>query len=266
MLVFLMTFYSIKNLLGLDRISRKLNIKTLFDCERKMVASDSTIIRALNWLDSEEVSDYLFSYTGIFIKENYSRIQLTDGGNYRRLGIIDGSCIGHFYLSVFDLCGKVDYPFMVEDCGGRGKEIPVAVDMLKKGKVILKDAFPELLLFDALYFNKTIFKTARELGSHLLIKCKDAEFRDVLKDAKCYFEANNNSVEKPVVVSGFDSERFCYWTIKVTSEEFAGYPVQIAHLVEDYPKRKRDNHVESWVVTTDLTLLPEEIRQAAHLR
>ena len=42
--------------------------------------------------------------------------------------------------------------------------------------------------------------------------------------------------------------------------------MQVAHLVEDYPKRKIDPHVESWIVTTDLSLLPREIREAAHLR
>jgi len=50
------------------------------------------------------------------------------------------------------------------------------------------------------------------------------------------------------------------------SGEFAGYPIQIAHLLEYYPKRKENQHQECWIVTTDLTLLPEEIREAAHLR
>jgi len=47
---------------------------------------------------------------------------------------------------------------------------------------------------------------------------------------------------------------------------FASYPIQIGHLLEDYPKRKKNQHLECWIVTTDLTLLPEEIREAAHLR
>ena len=52
----------------------------------------------------------------------------------------------------------------------------------------------------------------------------------------------------------------------MTTEEFAGYPVQIAHLIEDYPKRKKEAHIESWIITTDMTLLPQEIREAAHAR
>ena len=36
--------------------------------------------------------------------------------------------------------------------------------------------------------------------------------------------------------------------------------------MEDYLKRKINPHVECWIVTTDLGLQPEEIREAAHLR
>jgi len=32
---------------------------------------------------------------------------------------------------------------------------------------------------------------------------------------------------------------------------FADYPIQIAHLLEDYPKRKKNQHQECWIVTTD---------------
>jgi hypothetical protein len=51
-----------------------------------------------------------------------------------------------------------------------------------------------------------------------------------------------------------------------TSGEFAGYPVQIAHLVEDYPKSTKNPHRESWIVTTDLSLSCRSLWEAAHLR
>ncbi len=54
--------------------------------------------------------------------------------------------------------------------------------------------------------------------------------------------------------------------MKKTNAEFAGYPVNIFFLVEDYPKRKKNAHVETWTVTTDLTLDFLEGREAAHLR
>ncbi|MBA7622376.1 hypothetical protein ES703_29753 [subsurface metagenome] len=36
---------------------------------------------------------------------------------------------------------------------------------------------------------------------------------------------------------GFDHIRICSWRIEKTSGEFAGYPIQIVHLLEDHPKR-----------------------------
>jgi IS4 transposase len=54
--------------------------------------------------------------------------------------------------------------------------------------------------------------------------------------------------------------------MEIASGVYAGHPLQIAHLMEDYLKRKTYQHVECWIVTTDLDLQPEEIREAAHLR
>jgi len=51
MSILLMPFYGMKSLLGLDRLARKKSFKRLFNCERKMVVSDSTISRALHCMD-----------------------------------------------------------------------------------------------------------------------------------------------------------------------------------------------------------------------
>ena len=53
---------------------------------------------------------------------------------------------------------------------------------------------------------------------------------------------------------------------KKTSGEFAGYPIQIAHLVEGYSKRTSDALAESWIVTTDLSLSSKAFKEAAHRR
>lgn len=52
----------------------------------------------------------------------------------------------------------------------------------------------------------------------------------------------------------------------MTSDTFADYPVTIAHLVEEYPKRSGNSREEAWIITTDLSLSPREIREAAHVR
>jgi len=47
---------------------------------------------------------------------------------------------------------------------------------------------------------------------------------------------------------------------------FVGYPLQVSHLLADYLKRKKNQRLECCIVRTDLSLLAEEIREAAHLR
>lgn len=54
--------------------------------------------------------------------------------------------------------------------------------------------------------------------------------------------------------------------MRKTIDSFAGYPVQVVELVQFYPKRKRDRTTRCWIVSTDLDLSLEEIREAAHQR
>ena len=124
-----------------------------------------------------------------------------------------------------------------------------------------------------MYFNGSTFTTVRNLGAHLLIKYSPHEddvdntlFRDVLEDAKRLFAVQSPAIDPVEQQHGFDSQRWCSWSMKKTSAEFAGYPVNIFFLVEDYPKRKKNAHVETWIVTTDLSLDFLEGREAAHLR
>jgi hypothetical protein len=263
-----MPFYQLKSLLALDRVSRKKSYKRLFNCERKMVASDSTIARILKWVDKEKIIDLQEGLLPLYINGNFQRIRVDKKSKCRTIGIIDGSCMGNHYLSAFTLSGKTEYPLLVENCEKRGKELTISKVLLDKAEKLLKGRFPSHLLFDALYFTENTFHRVREKGAHLLIKCKDPNFREVLKNAQFIFNAQNEVVDKVITDSGFDSQRVCNWKIEITSGEYAGYPIQIAHLIEDYPKerKKEKQHIECWIVTTDLSLTPKEIREIAHLR
>jgi hypothetical protein len=100
----------------------------------------------------------------------------------------------------------------------------------------------------------------------VLIKSDEPSFREVLMDAKFVFENKNDLVVPVQEKHGFDEFRVCSWRIEKTSGVFAGYPIQITHLLEDYPKRKKNQHQDCWISTTDFSLTPDEIREAAHLR
>ncbi len=264
---FLMPFFGLTSLLSLDRESRTNRFKKLFGSTRKMVASDSTMERVLSWLSRRVAIVFLLGLLKVFEKEDLSRRKLAEQGPYRRIGIVDGSFMGSHYLVTLNLSGKTDYPLLVQECEKRGKELPTASLLLKDAKKLLAGSFPDLLLFDSLYFNKPHFDLVRkQLATHLLIKSSDPSFREVLQDADFFFQ-NKDMVDVPIVeAKGFDSQRSCSWRIEITSGEFAGYPIQIGHLREYYPKRIKNKHPEAWIVTTDLSLCSEELREAAHLR
>jgi hypothetical protein len=176
--------------------------------------------------------------------------------------------MGNHYLSAFVLSGKTNYPLVIENCENRGKELPVSEVLLDKAKTLMGDQFPELIVVDALYFNENSFKRVREKNAHILIKCKEPEFREVLNDAKFIFDAKGEVIDNVITANGFDSAIICKCKIEITIGDFKDYPVNIAHLVEDYPREKKEDkrHIECWIVTTDFTLTPNEIREIAHLR
>ncbi len=217
-------------------------------------------------MNENESKAFLLSMLSFMEKHNLLTRRLAEGSKIRRIGILDGSVMGGHYHETFSLAGKISYPVMVENCGKRGKELPTAYKMIDKGRVFLGRHFPDLILADSLYFNSIFFKKVREGDSHVLIKSSDPAFRNVLMDAKLEFDHKNILHPDIWEGSGFDSDRMCTYKIETASENFAGFPVLVSHLTEFYLKRKREQRSESWIITTDLNLQPDEIREAAHFR
>ena len=260
--LFLMPFFSLTSLLSLDRESRTKAFKDLFGCKRKMVASDSTFRRVLGWLHNQQIAALLLSFLITFEKENLLQRQLVAGGTSKRLGILDGTYMGGHWLVTLCLTGKINYPALTRAYRKKGDELATSRKIINDSRKILGPTCPNLWLLDGLYFNKNTFCDVRNQHSHLLIKVEKAHFREVLRDAENLFQHFGGDLEK----KGFDSQRLCSWKIEQTTDTFATYPVQIIHLVEFYPKRKKNRHTECWIITTDLSLSLAEIREAAHLR
>ena len=271
-MIFCMPFFGHSTMLAADRDARRKRTRSLFDAEHrrdgvKMVASDSTLQRMLRWLDPQPTRRVLFEIARRLDRMGLLTAKLAEHSPRRRLGIVDGSVLGKFYAVCVTLLGTVPVPLVIEPAGGRGKELPVAERLVKHAATKLGSHAPTLWLVDALYFTTGFFSLIRnDLHAHLLIKCKDPEFRDVLNDARKLFDNRSPAVEPVLSCSGFDAERWCSWTAEKTSGEFAGFPVQVVRLQESYPKRSSNKHVVTWIVTTDLCLSCREIREAAHLR
>ena len=124
-------------------------------------------------------------------------------GPSRRLGVIDGSQMGDHYLVAALLCGKVNYPVLVESCKGRGHELKTTQHLLPIAHQLLGSAAPQLWLMDAHYFNQSSFQTVCDQQAHLLIKYSPHDddedtklFRDVLEDAKALFAVNTDRLKR----------------------------------------------------------------------
>jgi len=262
MSLFLMPFFGISSLLSNDREARTERYKRLFGCQRKMVGSDSTFARVVKWLKPQEAQAFLLSFLPKFERHDYLRQRLSPKGKLRRLGILDGSHMGGHWLVSLCLPGLINYPLMVRRCESQGEELGVARQMMQAAAGILGKLRVQLWLLDALYFNRNTIQIAREQKAHVLFKFKAAEFREVSQAAQNLFQYYGGDEEH----SGWDRERQCRWKVRKTIDRFAGYPVQVVELKEYYPKRKREKHSSCWIVSTDLDLSLEELREAAHQR
>jgi hypothetical protein len=234
--------------------------------KRKMVSSDSTLQRVARWIDPAEAKRFQESFLPEYRKLNAWDRPLVPHGRSRKIGVIDGSVMNKHYLVALALYGKIVYPVRLAACSGRGMELTEAKTIIQSLVKDLGPSCPELLLFDGLYFASTIFEPVRENGMHILVKCGDPEFRTLFKDAKFLFDAGSLAGDAVIRETGYDENRLCTWKMEKTSDTFAGYPVLVVHLVEDYAKDKKNPHRESWIVTSDLSLSLGEIREAAHAR
>jgi hypothetical protein len=257
-----MPLFGLKSLLSNDRQARRSSYKKLFGCRRKMVSSDSTFARVLRWLKLSEMQRFLLKFLPRFESHDLLRKRLSTKGKKRRLGILDGTYMGGHWLVTLCLLGEINCPAMIRRCKDRSQEQKIARELMGEATRELADLRPDLLLLDGLYFNANTIEIAGAQGAQVLFKVKKPETRTVTADAQNLFQHFGGDQEH----SGLDQERQCRWRLLMTVDSFCGYPVQVAELRELYLKRKKNRNISSWIVTTDMSLNAEELREAAHQR
>ena len=126
MCVFLMPVWGITALLRLDYHLRAPKLLKLFRCPegKKGVVSDTTIARVLRWTDQQQSAETLLAPCSVLNLKGLLQRRLMPKGPSRRLAVFDGSQavrwpaqgMGDHYLVAALLCGKVNYPLLVEPC------------------------------------------------------------------------------------------------------------------------------------------------------
>lgn len=268
--VCLMPLLEVKSLLRLDFYARFKQVKRLFGAvaeDSRPICSDSTLQRVLRWLDESETGRLLTAFVPEMRRRAADRYQLVPNGPTRLIAVGDGSVMGKHHVCAFALVSNVmSVPFMIEGTPGHGHELKTASAMIARIPDVLGRAnTPDLLLYDYLGFNASVFHAARSAGMHLLVKGGESEFRELLNDARALFREPR---EATFQTSGwqFDLHRLWRWHIEETSDTFAGYPVRVVRLLEQPVKNPEAPPQSSWIVTTDFSLTHQELREAAHVR
>ena len=256
--LFYTTILSKNSFLNKDIFLRKHFTKRFIGSNRDMVASDSTLFRNLSFnIETQELIQINFS-----IVDNLKSEQLIEPFLNKRCAIADGTFIGGFMKEVLFVPGVTDYIINHNAIPKRGKELVSAKLLLKDTNKMVGPNYFDLVLGDGLYYSKNMFHLCREtLKSHLLVKT--SERLNMVKEV----EAIINGFPKEVkTVSGYDTNRLLKYKINVVSNITADtidYPLQVAIVEEINTKDKKETF---YVITSDLTLTPDEIRYAAHLR
>jgi len=251
------TILSKNTFLNKDKFLRKHFTKRFIGSNRTMVASDSTLFRNLGTnIETDELQAINF-----VISQNHDNLKLIEPTLKKICGILDGTFIGGFMKEVLFIPGETDFIFNFNSIPKRGKELVSAKKLLNETNERVGSNYFDLILGDGLYYSKNMFQLCREtLGSHLLVKT--SERLNVVKDVEAIIHDFPKQIDTK---TGFDSDRLLKYKINVVKDVTADtidYPLQVA-IIEEISKDKKENF---YVITSDLSLTPEELRYAAHLR
>ena len=263
MSLFLMPFFGIASLLSNDREARTERYKRLFGCRRKMVGSDSTCARVLKWLKPQESQGFLLSFLQEFESQDLLRKSLSPKGTPRRLGILDGVLHGG--------------PLAGDAVPAWGDRLPADGTPLREPRggtgggaaddaCLREDPRRSCGRDCGCWTRCTSTPTrSRSPAARKRTFCSSSKKQTFGRSPRTPRTSSNTSAAMRSRPAGI-TQRQCRWKVRKTLDAFAGYPVQVVELKEYYPKRKRERNASCWIVSTDLDLTLEEVREAAHQR
>lgn len=265
-----MPIWGQKSLLEVDEFCREDYVRKWHQSLRKIVASDTTIERSLEGYHQEPLREIL---TEEFKILNYGEVtgMLLPSGRRMRVSIVDGSNFGGIYAAAVIIAGMVNIPLDIE-LYTMGKELVAAKEVLTRVKRNLKEGSIDIVLSDSLYLNQHhILQCKNELGCESLIKTED-ESITLIQDAKGIFfrkePENGDGIER---VEGLDINRGIKYQITACGGFYwqdIPFKLKVAHVREEHlkPIKGRSAIEEFWVVTTDVSLSAEDMRELAHKR
>lgn len=240
-----------------------------------MVASDSTLKRELPRMKVDEVRKELQgAYARWKQKGNHYTLST---GRPIRVGVLDGSDMRSGYTSALSV--KADRGVFLLDAepyDRDGKELPTTTGLVERAAACHGKGFLDIVLGDALHVSGPFWNACRSQGIHVLVKGEAAKKEEllVLREARALIAAGDDE-GRIETARGIDSKRSVSYEVKaVRGLEHDGYDgtLKVAIVTETQLKPRkgskgsRPTTIEFWVISTDESLAPQEMRELGHMR
>lgn len=254
----------------IDLFARQEGARKWVGSTRRMVGSDATFWRVLPHLAPSEFREGIRQSYLTLRRGGHGSLTLPSGRRIRA-GALDGSCLGGRTATAFELLGAHAAVIDLEPAEGKGKELGAAEAVLRRVVTTYGSGIVDLVMGDGLYITQRMLRLCREeLGTHLLVKTTELDSLNVLKDAEAIFQAPKEIGKEVEFRAGTDLVRKLRYEIWAAGgfhhEGFSG-ELKVARVRIEHLKGQYRGQIETfWVITTDLSLSAEDLRELAHLR
>ncbi len=250
-----------------DLLGRKERVRKIIGSRRKQVASDTTIHRVVREMPIDEIRELIYEIGKERGVKKEMGVKLASGKKVTA-GVIDGSCFGRMYASVFMALGEeINWFLDAEYQEKQGKEIPASLKMMKRLGKKLGKGFVRYIIGDGLYACQNFLNTCREIGSEGIVKTKEAGTLNIIKEAEEIIAIKPQDPETVRYVKGFDEARVCEYEIWDVYDLWMEGVKESLRVIKVRENEVKKNHIEEfYAITQAKDLSPEELRELAHLR
>lgn len=255
----------------IDLFARNKGAKKWLGTSRPMVASDATLWRVLPQMNRTELRALVHQAYRLLRKKGHGRLELPSGRKIRAAAV-DGTCWGKRYASAVEMLGEAPVVLDFQPAPGQGHELATSEAVLRRVFYQFHDlegGLADIVLGDGAYIAQKMLQLCRdELGTHLLVKTKELDTLLILQDAEALFRAPGEFQRDIEHRTGNDpgrNLRYEVWAARGFHHTGFDGELRVARVVTEPLKGKGEREI-FWIVTTDLELTAEDMRELAHLR
>lgn len=252
----------IESFLQLDKMLRTKPMLKIMDSKRKQVASDTTLFRLCEEINTKEVGELLkriarsIGMGNVVIEKSAEKSQ--------RIGIIDGTGIGKKLASVLVEAGENPTILGIDKMAKRGKELPTSFRLIRKQE----KGFLDLLGGDGLYACEGFWKTCKKMKVNGFVKTSEEDLH-IIRDANGVFDITKK-LDGVEYVRGTDVQRNCtykIWAAEGFEWSTTNIRLKVARVRERYFKGKYAGQIKTfYVLCQDTNQDGLSLRELGHNR